>query len=91
MMALGLIGSLAATSFADDSALIDALVRKGVLKKGEAEQIRAQACKDCASGGGSGKVSLGESVSSLKLTGDVRLLPILQRTVERRVHWQRHA
>jgi len=73
MMALGLIGSLAATSFAEDSALIDALVRKGVLKKGEAEQIRAQACKDCASGGGSGKVSLGESVSSLKLTGDVRL------------------
>jgi len=73
MMALGLIGSLAATSFAEDSALIDALVRKGVLKKGEAEQIRAQACKDCASGGGSGKVSLGESVSSLKLTGDARL------------------
>ena len=72
-MALGLIGSLAATSFADDSALIDALVRKGVLKKGEAEEIRAQACKDCTSGGGSGKVSLGESVSSLKLTGDARL------------------
>lgn len=73
MMALGLIGSLAATSFADDSALIDALVRKGVLKKGEAEQIRKQACKDCASDKASGKVSLGDSVSSLKLTGDVRL------------------
>ncbi len=73
LMALGLIGSMAATSFADDSALIDALVRKGVLKKGEAEQIRAQACKDCASDKLSGKVSLGESVSSLKLTGDVRV------------------
>jgi Putative porin len=73
LMALGLIGSMAATSFADDSALIDALVRKGVLKKGEAEQIRAQACKDCASDKLSGKVSLGESVSSLKLTGDLRV------------------
>ena len=72
-MALGLIGSMAATSFADDSALIDALVRKGVLKKGEAEQIRAQACKDCASDKLSGKVSLGESVKQLNLTGDVRL------------------
>jgi len=64
---------MAATSFADDSALIDALVRKGVLKKGEAEQIRAQACKDCASDKLSGKVSLGESVKQLNLTGDVRL------------------
>lgn len=73
LMALGLIGSMAATSFADDSALIDALVRKGVLKKGEAEQIRAQACKDCASDKLSGKVSLGESVKQLNLTGDVRL------------------
>lgn len=73
LMALGLIGSMAATSFADESALIDALVRKGVLKKGEAEQLRAQACKDCASDKLSGKVSLGESVSSLKLTGDLRM------------------
>jgi len=73
LMALGLIGSMAATSFADDSALIDALVRKGVLKKGEAEQIRAQACKDCASDKLSGKVSLGDSVKQLNLTGDVRL------------------
>lgn len=73
LMALGLIGSMAATSFADESALIDALVRKGVLKKGEAEQLRAQACKECASDKLSGKVSLGESVSSLKLTGDLRL------------------
>ena len=72
-MALGLIGSMAATSFADDSALIDALVRKGVLKKGEAEQIRAQACKDCASEKLGGKVSLGESVKQLNLTGDARL------------------
>jgi len=73
LMALGLIGSMAATSFADESALIDALVRKGVLKKGEAEQLRAQACKDCASDKGSGKVSLGDSVKQLNLTGDVRL------------------
>lgn len=73
LMALGLIGSLAATSFADEAALIDALVRKGVLKKGEAEQLRAQACKDCASDKGSGKVSLGESVKQLNLTGDVRV------------------
>jgi len=73
LMALGLVGSMAATSFANDTALIDALVRKGVLKKGEAEQIRAQVAKDSAAEKLGGQVSLGESVKSLKLTGDVRV------------------
>jgi len=59
LMALGLVGSLAATATADDSsALIDALVKKGVLKTKEAEQIRAQMSKDCSSKGSAGKLDL---------------------------------
>ena len=74
LMALGLVGSLAATATADDSsALIDALVKKGVLKTKEAEQIRAQMSKDCSSKGSAGKLDLDSSVKSLALSGDVRL------------------
>jgi len=74
LMALGLVGSLAATATADDSsALIDALVKKGVLKTKEAEQIRAQMSKDCSSKGSAGKLDLDSSVKSLALSGDVRV------------------
>lgn len=73
LTALGIIASMAVTSFAEESAFIDALVCKGVLTKGEAEQIRAQARSDRTSDKLCGKVALGESGSSLKFTGDVRL------------------
>ncbi len=71
LMALGIVGSLGATAFADDSALIDALVKKGVLKTKEAEQIRAEAAKSSHQGSGS-KLSLDSSVKSLTLSGDFR-------------------
>ena len=70
LLALGLIGSMAAPATAEDSALIDALVRKGVLKQKEAEQLRKDAC---CKGGSSGKLSLNESVKELRLSGDIRL------------------
>jgi len=73
LMALGIIGSFAATAVADDSsALIDALVKKGVLKTKEAEQIRAQIAKS-GSHSSAGKLDLDSSVKSLALSGDVRV------------------
>ena len=73
-MALGLVGSFAATAAAQDSgALIDALVRKGVLKDQEAEQIRTQLSRDYAANTPAGKLNLSSSVKELKLSGDVRL------------------
>ncbi len=71
LMALGIAGSLGATAFANDSALIDALVKKGVLKSKEAEQIRAEAARSSHQGSGS-KLSLDSSVKSLTLSGDIR-------------------
>lgn len=74
LMALGLVGSFAATAAAQDSgALIDALVRKGVLKDQEAEQIRTQLSRDYAANTPAGKLNLSSSVKELKLSGDVRL------------------
>lgn len=73
LMALGLVGSFAATAAAQDSgALIDALVRKGVLKDQEAEQIRTQLSRDFAANTPAGKLNLSSSVKELKLSGDVR-------------------
>jgi len=70
-MALGIVGSFAATAVAEDSALIDALVKKGVLKTKEAEQIRAEAAKSKHSS--AGKLDLDASVKSLTLSGDFRV------------------
>ena len=71
LMALGIVGSFAATAVAEDSALIDALVKKGVLKSKEAEQIRAEAAKGSHSSGS--KLNLDSSVKSLTLSGDFRV------------------
>lgn len=74
LMAFALVGSFAATAAAQDSgALIDALVRKGVLKDQEAEQIRTQLSRDYAANTPAGKLNLSSSVKELKLSGDVRL------------------
>lgn len=69
-MALGIVGSFAANAVANDSALIDALVKKGVLKSKEAEQIRAEAAK--GNHDSAGKLNLDSSVKSLTLSGDFR-------------------
>lgn len=71
LMALGIVGSFAAAAVAEDSALIDALVKKGVLKTKEAEQIRAEAAKSKQSS--AGKLNLDSSVKSLALSGDFRV------------------
>jgi hypothetical protein len=66
------IGSAAATMAQDSSALIDALVKKKVLSAQEAEDVRADLIKENAQTN-AGKLQLGNSITSLKLYGDIRL------------------
>ena len=55
-----------------DSALLDALVKKGVLSDQEAEDIRAQDEKEWSSTAAS-KISLASSIKSIQFYGDLRL------------------
>jgi hypothetical protein len=55
-----------------DQALLDVLVRKGVLTEKEAEGITADLAKDAASSPTS-KIQVGDWVKELKLSGDIRL------------------
>ncbi|MEI7958332.1 MAG: putative porin [Verrucomicrobiota bacterium] len=56
----------------DSGALIDALVRKKVLTSQEAENVRADLIQENAASN-AGKLQLSNSITSLKLYGDVRL------------------
>jgi hypothetical protein len=67
-MALAIGGANAQES----SALIDALVRKGVLTDQEAEEIRADLSKEFATSP-AGKINIGSWVQELRLGGDLRL------------------
>jgi hypothetical protein len=73
---LAAIGALAfdpaAGSAQESAALIDALVRKGVLTDREAEDIRTDINKDLANTS-AGKIKLSNSITDLKLYGDLRL------------------
>ena len=55
---------------ADSAALVDALVKKGILSSKEAEDIRADMTKSEGSGD---KIKLSNSVTELKLYGDMRV------------------
>jgi hypothetical protein len=57
---------------AQDSALLDALVKKGVLSDQEAEDIRADEEKDYSSTAAS-KINLSSSIKSITFYGDLRL------------------
>src|SRR4051812_12522334 len=63
------IGTVA--SHADEAALIDALIKKGVLSTKEAEHIREDIGKDTGTPGAN--IKLSDSVSQLRLYGDVRM------------------
>src|SRR6202012_5862833 len=57
---------------AQDSALLDALVKKGVLSDQEAEDIRAQDQKEYATTAAS-KITLASSIKTITFYGDLRL------------------
>lgn len=71
LAALALAGASFSAAYAADTALVDALVKKGVLKQSEAEKILADSRK--SGGDGSSKVKLSESVKELSIYGDLRL------------------
>jgi len=60
------------SSAQDSGALIDALVREGVLTHEKAENIRADLQRDLAQTS-AGKIKLSNSITELKLYGDLRL------------------
>ena len=55
-----------------DQALLDALVRKGVLSEKEAEEVSAEAAKDAVNTSAA-KIQIGDWVQELKIGGDLRL------------------
>ena len=55
-----------------DQALLDALVRKGVLTEKEADQISAETAKEAVTTSAA-KIQIGDWVQELKLSGDLRL------------------
>ena len=58
-----------------DQALIDALVRKGILSEKEAEQIQAEIQKEAAQAPASpqSKIKIGDWIDELKFSGELRL------------------
>ncbi len=57
----------------DSGALIDLLVKKGVLNDQEAEELRAELTKDFAANTSAGKLNLSGSIADFKLSGDLRM------------------
>src|SRR4029077_10098322 len=76
LYSLALAGSLALATMmargADDSALLDALVRKGILTNKEAEQIQAESVKQ-APAVSAGRIQVGDWVKEVRLSGDLRI------------------
>ena len=66
------LGGVTGACAQDSGALIDALVRKKVLTSQEAENVRADLIQENAASN-AGKLQLSNSITSLKLYGDVRL------------------
>jgi hypothetical protein len=71
---VGLVALTASAAFADDQALIDALVRKGILTQKDAEKIEAEVSKNpVAIAQPSSPLKLAPWIKELKLSGDLRL------------------
>src|ERR1700740_3257713 len=75
-IALGGLLAFTATGLrADDSALLDVLVKKGILTKQEAEKLEAEVSKEPAptQGGLENRIKIGDWVQELSLYGDMRV------------------
>jgi polyhydroxyalkanoate synthesis regulator phasin len=70
----GLLTLAAAGVRADDSALLDVLVKKGILTKQEAEKLEAEVSKEPAptQGGLESRIKIGDWVQEIDLYGDMR-------------------
>src|SRR5579864_6382981 len=73
LLALGGMLALSAASVrADDSALLDILVKKGILTKQEAEKLEAEVSKEPAAAPQGPNIKIGDWVQELDLYGDMR-------------------
>ncbi|KAB2645990.1 MAG: hypothetical protein DVB27_08475 [Verrucomicrobia bacterium] len=73
-VALTLFAAGSLTSHAQDAgALVDKLVKKGVLSSQEGEEVRADMMRDFATQTPAGKINLNSSITELKLYGDLRV------------------
>jgi polyhydroxyalkanoate synthesis regulator phasin len=66
------LGSATMAVAQDSGALLEALVRKGVLNDQEAEDIRADLTRDYASQTSAGKLDISSNITRLRIAGDVR-------------------
>ena len=70
----GLVALTTSAAFADDQALIDALIRKGILTQKDAEKIESEVSKNPAMvTTPSSPLKLAPWIKELKLSGDLRL------------------
>lgn len=75
-LALGaalLVGASTFVRAQDSGALIDALVKKGILSDQEAEDIRADLTRDFGQNTPAGKLDISSNVTRLRLSGDARV------------------
>src|ERR1700741_3534478 len=76
----GLFAFLAAGARADDTALLDVLVKKGILTKSEAEKLEAEVSKEPVTQGPQGpNIKIGDWVQELDLYGDIRFRDYYQK------------
>lgn len=71
LAALAIAGASVTAAYASEEALLDALVKKGVLKQADAQKIKAESSHHGS--GGNSKIKLNESVKEMALYGDLRL------------------
>ena len=57
----------------DSGALLNLLVKKGIVTDQESEDIRAELTKDFAANTAAGKMNLSSSLVEFKLSGDLRM------------------
>ncbi len=57
----------------DGGALLDLLVKKGIVNNQEAEDLRVQMMKDFTANTSAGKLNLSSAISDFKLSGDMRI------------------
>ena len=71
LAALAIAGASVTAAYASEEALLDALVKKGVLKQADVEKIKAESAHHGS--GGNSKIKLNESVKEMSIYGDLRL------------------
>ena len=74
LLLLGGLATAGITARAQDSgALLDLMVRKGLITDAEAEQVRSDLTKDFVANTPAGKLNLSSNLTELRISGDLRM------------------